>query len=100
MKSFEQIHAEYLQWVAATFPGETVEEQLKHLREEFTELGNDLTVADEYADVFMLLSCIAANNGIDLLKAFRDKLEVNKARAWEKTDCGFRHVHTEEELAR
>ncbi len=52
---FENLHAEYLQWVSATFPDETVTEQFIHLKEEFAELEAEQTKADEYADVLMLL---------------------------------------------
>lgn len=89
--SFEGLHAEYMQWVKATFPDETPREQYVHLCEEFDELCDNLSDAAEYADVMMLLFCVAANNGVDIFKAFAEKFEINKARAWKLTERGMRH---------
>lgn len=87
----EALLARYFQWVEQTFPEETVAEQTSHLQEEFLEMLSHPRKADEYADVLMLLLCVARGNGVDLLEAFRSKFEVNKGRQWEKTDRGYRH---------
>lgn len=94
---FEELMYSYFSWVDRTFPDETPAEQLTHLREEVGELMDDIEhgkqrVAGEFADVLMLLLCVARNEGVDILKAFAEKLEVNKARTWERGEAGFRHV--------
>lgn len=91
--SFEPLHAEYLRWVKATFPTETVSEQMAHLDEEFDELiSGNWDDPSEFADVLMLLCCVAHGQGIDIIQAFRDKFAINKERSWEKTERGFRHI--------
>lgn len=91
MKTFEQLIAKYLIWVKATFPDETVAEQLTHLREELEEVAAEPTKADEYADVLFLLFCVAQGNGINLLQAAHDKFEILQARSWKRTEKGYRH---------
>ena len=84
---------EYLQWVRATFPDETTDDQIKHLKEEFSELMiSDFRDAGEFADVLMLLFCVAEGRGFDLAAAFEGKFAINKMRKWEKTERGYRHA--------
>ncbi len=90
--TFEDTLREHLEWVDATFPDETPPEQFKHLVEEIGEFQRDPVNAGEMADVLMLLFVHARNHGVDLVKAFSEKLAVNKGRTWEKTEAGFRHV--------
>lgn len=82
---------DYLRWVGRTFPDETVEEQMEHLIEEVKELRDNMLDPHEYADVFMLLICVAAKNGVNVFQAFYEKFEINKNRKWKKTAKGFRH---------
>jgi len=89
--SFDHVHDAYLRWVRETFPEETALEQWAHFLEEVAELDADLSDAEEYADVMMLLCCVAKANGVDILDAFRAKFEVNRQREWVKTERGFRH---------
>ena len=78
-------------WIAKTFPGETLEEKLKHLQEEIDELKKCPSDPMEMADCALLLFDIATYHGVDLLDAARAKLEINRTRKWEKTDDGYRH---------
>lgn len=94
-ESFEYLHAEYLRWVKETFPDEATEDQWQHLKEEFEELLNARNDGSEYADVLMLLCCVAHGHGVDIFKAFRDKFSVNRARVWAKTVRGYRHLSEE-----
>ncbi len=91
LTGFEAMHAEYLEWVTATFPDEATEDQWLHLAEEFEELKNARNDAGEYADVLMLLCCVARGHGINIFEAFAEKFAINKSRRWEKTEKGFRH---------
>ncbi len=47
--------------------------------DERAEVGG---VAEEMADVLILLCALANRYGVDLERAFRDKEEVNKTRRW------------------
>ncbi len=89
---FEALHKEYLAWVRATFPDESVTDQITHLKEEVLELEEHPSDGGEYADVLMLLLCVADGHGIDILKEFQTKFSVNKSRTWHKTPAGYRHV--------
>lgn len=83
---------DFIDWAETTFPGETVDDQIKHFSEETTELAqSNFRDPEEFADAFMLLYIIAYNRGLDLFQCFREKLEVCKARTWEKTERGWRH---------
>jgi NTP pyrophosphatase (non-canonical NTP hydrolase) len=42
------------------------------------------TIADELADIFIYLCCIANMSGVNLEQAVRAKEEVNKQRTWTK----------------
>jgi hypothetical protein len=92
LSAFEGLQAEYLQWVATTFPDETTREQYVHLLEEIDEIGRTPLKAEEYADSLMLLLCVAHGNGVDILQAFREKFEINKGRNWIRTDRGYRRA--------
>lgn len=89
--NFEERHADYLQWVKETFPGETFGDQFNHLIEEIEELRANPEDAGEYADVLMLLFCLADQVGIDIFQAFAHKFEINKNREWVFTEHGYRH---------
>ena len=54
---------------------------------------DDEKIVEECADVAFFLLQICELHGGDLMKAVAEKLEVNKARKWEKADDGsFQHV--------
>lgn len=89
--SFETLRIEYLEWVKKTFPDETVGEQFDHLKEEMKELLDRPLDGSEYADVLMLMCCVADRMDIDIIEEFRSKLEENRKRTWEKTERGYRH---------
>lgn len=96
-KPFGELINEYLGWVRETFPGETLESQVEHLKEEIDELAkSDFLDVDEMADVFGLMVCISCRGDVNLFDAFRRKFEINKARKWELTERGWRHVKPQE----
>lgn len=65
---------------------------MEHLIEEVVELRDNMLDPHEYADVFMLLICVAAKNNVNVFQSFYEKFEINKQRQWEKTERGFRHA--------
>jgi NTP pyrophosphatase (non-canonical NTP hydrolase) len=66
--------------------GEEVGELFKAVRKsEGTSIdpaSKTSTIADELADLVVMISAVANRSGVDLERAFRDKEEVNKQRAW------------------
>lgn len=89
--SVRHLHAEYMQWVLETFPGETVDRQFEHLKEEFKEYCDAPEDPGEAADVLMLFFSVVRGHGIDIFRAFKDKFKLNKARKWKLTERGWRH---------
>jgi len=75
-------------WAEQTFPGETVASTLAHLDEEHDELYDAIKhprpggVAEELADMAILLYKLAAMMGVDLDVAVEDKHDLNTNRAW------------------
>ena len=75
-------------WAERTFPGETVDSTLAHLDEEHDELYDAIKhprpggVAEELADMAILLYKLAAMMGVDLDVAVEDKHDLNTNRAW------------------
>lgn len=47
---------------------------------------------DELADVFIIALDLASLAGVDIVKAVRNKLEINRRRTWTKRDNVFHHV--------
>jgi len=91
VSDFSELQRELHDWTSATFPGETVREKLDHLQEEVSELFATSDDPLEIADCIMLITDIASVHGIDVFDAVREKLKINKARSWAKTEKGFRH---------
>ena len=82
------------------FSGQTVLQACLQLGEEIGELFQAIrkvenmkvdhdskfgSVEEELADIFIFMCSIANRYDIDLEKAFREKEEVNKKRAWSKS---------------
>jgi hypothetical protein len=78
-------------WVKSTFPDEKAEGAFVHLKSEIDELAENFADAEELADCFLLIQCLASHAGVDLMAAARAKFEKCKARTWVKTEAGYRH---------
>ena len=64
-----------------------VDEEIPELREAGVT-GRE----DELADVFIIALDLASLAGVDIVKAVRNKLEINRRRTWTKRDNVFHHV--------
>lgn len=90
----EQLFKEINLWAEKTFPDQTVEGKLNHLRKEIDELDvevlNDMfsdNAKEELADCFILLFSVGYRMGLtleDLITEMNKKLEINKKRKWGK----------------
>lgn len=86
------LQARQWEWVQATFPDETFEGVLDHLKEEIVELEACPSDPGELADVFLLVQCLASHFGVDLMAAAEAKLRECRSREWEFiTGKGYRH---------
>lgn len=93
------LQQEINEWQRATFPAATFASTYAHLEDEMIEIIDADTDADErmeIADACILLFGLAGLSGFDLLKAVREKLEINKTRQWGEADERgvVRHVET------
>ena len=79
-------------WARATFPDETVNEKLIHLRKEVEEVRTDPTDIMEYADCAMLLLHSLKLSGFtvhQLTVAMEEKfIRVQKIKTWVKSPDG------------
>ena len=89
----EELTREVVQWADSAFPGRKPQSALLKLFEETGELVKDPSDASEYADIFIMLLDLANMHGVDVVKAIRDKLALNRQRVWVKTATGtLQHV--------
>jgi len=75
------------QWSAKTFPGQSEQSMIDHLRD---EVNNEVHVgcdAEELADVGLLLLALAGRRGISLSQAMHRKHELCRNRKWHQ-DAG------------
>ena len=75
-----------LRWSSITFPLETPESKLAHLKREVQELSEDIDDETEMADILILLVGIAEMKGVDLLAAAKRKMCTNLGRTWSQPD--------------
>lgn len=87
-------------WQRKTFPSSNELSKIKHLKKEIDELEEAIKeghskkeIAHEIADCVLLLFGIAGLQGINLLKAVRNKLKINMKRKWGKPDKDGVYFH-------
>jgi len=73
-------------WASQTFPGQSVESKIKHLKTEILELEAAPMDGEEMADCVILLASIASEANINLAEVSWAKLEKNKTRVWSEPD--------------
>jgi NTP pyrophosphatase (non-canonical NTP hydrolase) len=95
-------------WNRATFPDSTITGHVNHIRQEIDELDAELKllsinpesdtkqVAEESADVFILLLSLAHCFKFDLMIAAADKMRVLQKRQWHPADGNGIHHHITE----
>ncbi len=97
-------------WAAQTFPESRIAGVLAHLNDEVRELNDVFAhevkgmspesalerIAEEAADVAILLYQLGSRCGFDLEQAVIDKMAINKARTWGKADSVTGVVHHSE----
>lgn len=93
MSEVAQLTQEVVQWANSVFPNRKPQSALLKLFEETGELVKDPSDAGEYADIFIMLLDLADMHGVDVVKAIRDKLALNRQRTWTTTATGtLQHV--------
>lgn len=94
------LYRDHARWSQETFGADDERGPLgpiRHLRKECDELEDHPTDPHEYADALLLVLDASRRAGVDLaalIKAGREKLEINKARSWPKgePDQAIEHV--------
>lgn len=89
------------EWANKTFPGSNLRTKLTHLHRELIELKEarrDTQVAEECADMFLILLHICHSLNIDLGEEAECKLEVCKGRIWGKPDTEGVIEHVREDV--
>jgi NTP pyrophosphatase (non-canonical NTP hydrolase) len=94
MSEIRELQHEICQWADQVFPDRTIQAAALKLYEEIGEMLRDPSDAAEHADIFIMLLDISAMYDIDVAQAIRDKMEINRARTWRKTQTGTLQ-HTE-----
>ena len=83
-----ELTEEVVAWANAAIPDRTPASALIKMFEEVGELSKDLRSSGEYADVLIMILDLAHMHGVDLEKAVRDKMEINRSRTWTRTETG------------
>jgi phosphoribosyl-ATP pyrophosphohydrolase len=82
-------------WLGRTFPDHTLPTIMKKLEEEYTELldavgrGDDLDVAEEAADLLIVLLILCKSKTINLPAALMCKHTQNTRRVWTNQESGI-----------
>ncbi len=85
MKSLDQLQKEVGDWQQKTFPSNTVNSVLTHLKKEVAELQESHS-PDEAADCIILLIRYARLRGVSLENEVEKKMEINYKRKWGSPD--------------
>lgn len=102
-KTFEQVYMEHIAFTSKTFPKGTSIGALLHAEREIEEVRQDIInqksgaeKAIEYADIIGCIMDSANREGIgsrDIIKAWDNKLQINKSRAWKDNgDGSYSHI--------
>lgn len=83
-----QLTQEVVEWADSVLPDRKPQSALLKLFEETGELVKDPASAGEYADICIMIFDLAHMHKVDLSKAIRDKLELNRRRTWTTTASG------------
>lgn len=103
MSQIDEMTEEVVKWIRDYIPDglrDPVNTSIK-LSEEASELTHALytgdgSVAEECADVLVLLLDIAHLRGVDLAAAFRSKMRTNRSRRWDKVKGALKHAQAHE----
>ena len=98
MTQIEEMTGDVVRWIRDYIPDDKrdpVNTSIK-LTEESSELTHALytgdgSVAEECADVLVLLLDIAHLRGVDLAAAFKAKMRTNRSRKWDKVKGALKH---------
>jgi NTP pyrophosphatase (non-canonical NTP hydrolase) len=99
MTQLVDMTTEVVSWIRDYLPDtarDPVNTSIK-LTEESSELTHSLytgdgSVAEELADILILTLDIAHLHRINLEKAFKDKMEINRQRSWTKVKGALKHA--------
>ena len=93
------------EWNVSTFPNSSTTGHINHIRQEVDELDAELkllvinptqnirNVAEEAADIFILLLSLAHRFEFDLLLSAADKMRILQSRTWHEADQKGIHHH-------
>lgn len=77
-----------VEWADSVFPDRKPEAALLKLFEEVGELVKNPRSPGEYADICIMLFDLANMHKVDLAQAIKDKMKINRNRAWVRTLTG------------
>lgn len=85
------------QWANKVFPNRTIHHALLKMYGEISECIENPKDPAEWADVGILLFDLAAMNGVDIISAMQNKMEINIKRKWKIDNMGIMsHVKFDE----
>lgn len=98
--TIRKLQSEIAEWADSVFPDRTAHHAIcKLMLEEIPELmTSNCTDPLEFADVVILILDIAHLQGIDVEKAVRKKMGINRNRKWVTTDNGIMQHEDSEKL--
>lgn len=97
--NIDRLAEEIKEWADTAFPNRTDQSMYLKMYSEMGEMIEAFTpeeVADEVADVLIMLLDFGKRKGINIEEAVFRKLEINRLRQWGVTHSGTYH-HTNED---
>lgn len=78
----KQLQHRVVEWADKQFPNRTTADILLKVYEEVGEYVRNPKSEAEFGDIMILLLDAAHKNGIDIIKAVMDKMDINEKREW------------------
>lgn len=85
---FQELQRDIAEWADQVLPNRTPQSAFLKLFEETGELIRNPDSPGEYADILIMLIDLARMHGVNLIRAAKEKMEVNRGRAWKVTVMG------------
>lgn len=97
--TISELQREIVAWADSVFPDRAPDETFRKLVGEIEEMKRDPESEEEFADAIILLFDLAHLMKIDIARAVKTKMEINRNRKWVKGADGLhQHVNVNKQL--
>ena len=97
--TINELQKEIVSWANSVFPDRVPDQTFRKLVGEIEEMKKDPESEEEFADAIILLFDLAHLMKIDIERAVKKKMQINRSRVWVKDSAGlYQHVAGAEQL--